>query len=100
MSTIVLVHGAFAESASWNGVITRLHEHDLNVIAAANPLRDLPGDADVVAGVISSSTARSSWSAIPTVVRSSLTPSVATTGSRRWCTWPGSRLRRARASPS
>lgn len=52
--TIVLVHGAFAESASWNGVVTRLREHDLSVIAAANPLRSLSGDADVVAGLISS----------------------------------------------
>ncbi|RVX37871.1 pimeloyl-ACP methyl ester carboxylesterase [Nonomuraea polychroma] len=52
--TIVLVHGAFAESASWNGVITRLREHDLSVIAAANPLRSLSGDADVVAGLVSS----------------------------------------------
>ncbi|MFI7705705.1 alpha/beta fold hydrolase [Nonomuraea sp. NPDC049480] len=52
--TVVLVHGAFAESASWNGVITRLREHDLSVIAAANPLRSLSGDADVVAGLVSS----------------------------------------------
>lgn len=50
--TIVLVHGAFAESASWNGVISRLREHDLTVIAAANPLRDLAGDAETVAGLI------------------------------------------------
>jgi pimeloyl-ACP methyl ester carboxylesterase len=50
--TVVLVHGAFAESASWNGVISRLHEHDLTVIAAANPLRDLAGDAATVAGLI------------------------------------------------
>jgi pimeloyl-ACP methyl ester carboxylesterase len=50
--TVVLVHGAFAESASWNGVISRLHQHDLTVIAAANPLRDLAGDAATVAGLI------------------------------------------------
>ena len=25
--TVVLVHGAFAESASWNGVIERLYTH-------------------------------------------------------------------------
>ncbi|MGJ6963794.1 alpha/beta fold hydrolase [Streptosporangium sp. G11] len=51
--TIVLVHGAFAESASWNGVIAGLREHDLSVIAAANPLRSLSGDADVVSGLVS-----------------------------------------------
>ena len=53
--TVVLVHGAFAESASWNGVIERLHAHPVEVIAAANPLRSLSGDAaylrDVLAGV-------------------------------------------------
>ena len=32
--TIVLVHGAFAESASWNGVIAELHRRGhANVIA-------------------------------------------------------------------
>ncbi len=52
--TIVLVHGAFAESASWNGVITRLLEHDFHVVAAANPLRSLAGDAASVRDVIAS----------------------------------------------
>ena len=64
--TIALVHGAFAESASWNPVIERLHRHravtvaghsreDYRVVAIANPLRDLPGDArfvrDAIAGL-------------------------------------------------
>ncbi|MEU0503154.1 alpha/beta hydrolase [Nocardia sp. NPDC005998] len=53
-ATVVLVHGAFAESASWNGVISRLRDHDLTVIAAANPLRSVEGDTDVVRGVVSS----------------------------------------------
>jgi len=39
--TVVLVHGAFAESASWNGVIERLHERSLDVVTVANPLRSL-----------------------------------------------------------
>ena len=52
--TIVLVHGAFAESASWNGVIARLQEHDLHVVAAANPLRGLASDAAYVRDVIAS----------------------------------------------
>jgi alpha-beta hydrolase superfamily lysophospholipase len=43
--TIVLVHGAFAESASWNPVIDRLQAHGLDVVAAANPLRSVDGDA-------------------------------------------------------
>jgi pimeloyl-ACP methyl ester carboxylesterase len=53
--TIILVHGAFAESASWNGVIQRLQAKSLQVIAAANPLRSVSGDAaylrDVIAAV-------------------------------------------------
>jgi pimeloyl-ACP methyl ester carboxylesterase len=53
--TIVLVHGAFAESASWNGVIERLRAESLDVVAVANPLRGLAEDAtyvrDVIAGI-------------------------------------------------
>jgi pimeloyl-ACP methyl ester carboxylesterase len=52
--TIVLVHGAFAESASWDGVIEQLLEADQPVIAAANPLRDLAGDAASVADLVRS----------------------------------------------
>jgi pimeloyl-ACP methyl ester carboxylesterase len=52
---IALVHGAFAESASWNRVIRRLNSHGLRAVAVANPLRDLAGDAayvhDAVAGI-------------------------------------------------
>jgi pimeloyl-ACP methyl ester carboxylesterase len=50
--TIVLVHGAFAESASWNGVISRLRSAGHRVIAAANPLRSLSGDAAAVSGLL------------------------------------------------
>ena len=45
--TIVLVHGAFAESASWDRVIDQLHDAGHDVIAAANPLRGLASDAAV-----------------------------------------------------
>jgi pimeloyl-ACP methyl ester carboxylesterase len=51
---IVLVHGAFAESASWNRVIRRLHDRGLRAVAVANPLRDLAGDAAYVRDVIGS----------------------------------------------
>ncbi|MBM7502785.1 alpha/beta fold hydrolase [Agromyces aurantiacus] len=37
--TVVLVHGAFAESSSWNGVIASLLRDGYPVIAIANPLR-------------------------------------------------------------
>ena len=53
--TVVLLHGAFAESASWNGVVERLQAEGLTVVAVANPLRSLAGDAayvrDVIAGI-------------------------------------------------
>jgi pimeloyl-ACP methyl ester carboxylesterase len=52
--TVVLVHGAFAESASWNGVIRRLQERGVTAVAAANPLRSLAGDAAYVRDVIAS----------------------------------------------
>jgi len=52
---VVLVHGAFAESASWNGVVGRLRERSIETVAVANPLRSLDGDAqyvrDVIAGI-------------------------------------------------
>ena len=50
--TVVLVHGAFAESSSWNGVIERLHSEGLPVVAVANPLRGLAQDAEYLRSVI------------------------------------------------
>ncbi|GAB3843579.1 hypothetical protein GCM10029963_18750 [Micromonospora andamanensis] len=82
--TIILVHGAFAESASWNGVIERLGGYD--VVAAANPLRSLPGDAAYVADVMRGSAGRSSWSAIRTVAWSSRRRRATTRRCGRWCT--------------
>ena len=52
--TIVLVHGAFAESASWDGVIDALLDAEFPVIAAANPLRGLAADAAAVADLVGS----------------------------------------------
>lgn len=43
--TVVLLYGAFAESASWSGVIEQLQNQSIDVVAVANPLRTLPGDA-------------------------------------------------------
>jgi pimeloyl-ACP methyl ester carboxylesterase len=53
-TTIVLVHGAFAESASWDGVITDLFAHGYHVVAAAIPMRGLASDAAVVSGLVNS----------------------------------------------
>lgn len=52
--TIVLVHGAFAGSSSWNGVIADLIKDGYRVLAAANPLRSVKGDAAYVADVVAS----------------------------------------------
>jgi pimeloyl-ACP methyl ester carboxylesterase len=54
LPTVVLVHGAFAESASWNGVIADLQRRGYTVIAVANPLRGLQHDADYLRGVLES----------------------------------------------
>ncbi len=50
--TVVLVHGAFAESSSWNGVIDRLLAAGHTVIAAANPLRGVEFDSAYVASLV------------------------------------------------
>ncbi|MEV7326144.1 alpha/beta hydrolase [Streptomyces sp. NPDC093970] len=52
--TIVLVHGAFADSSSWNGVIEHLRQAGYPVLAPANPLRGLASDAAYVASVVES----------------------------------------------
>lgn len=50
--TVVLVHGAFAESSSWDPVISRLVPMGYHVIAVANPLRGLKVDAAYLADVL------------------------------------------------
>ncbi|MEU6580184.1 alpha/beta hydrolase [Nocardia sp. NPDC046763] len=52
--TVVLVHGAFADSSSWNGVIEALAAEGISVLAAANPLRGLTSDAAYIASVVDS----------------------------------------------
>ncbi|MET7987499.1 MULTISPECIES: alpha/beta hydrolase [unclassified Streptomyces] len=50
--TVVLVHGAFADASSWSGVTRRLQRQGYTVVAAANPLRDLAGDASYISSVL------------------------------------------------
>ncbi|MFG2381847.1 alpha/beta fold hydrolase [Streptomyces avermitilis] len=52
--TIVLVHGAFADASSWNGVVERLERRGYTVIAPANPLRGLDSDSTYIASVLDS----------------------------------------------
>jgi pimeloyl-ACP methyl ester carboxylesterase len=51
-ATVVLVHGAFADASSWNGVITRLQDEGVPVTAPANPLRGIAADAAYLASVL------------------------------------------------
>ena len=50
--TIVLVHGAFADASSWNGVIERLQQQGYTVIAPANPLRGVIADSAYTASLL------------------------------------------------
>jgi pimeloyl-ACP methyl ester carboxylesterase len=52
--TIVLVHGAWADSGSWNRVISILHRHGYIVYAVPNPLRSLSYDSATVADFLHS----------------------------------------------
>ena len=90
-----MVHGAFADGSSWSGVIKILEKNGYPVVAAANPMRSVKGDADYVASILSSikspvvlvghsyggsviSEAASAISASESLPRSAISPSRAT----------------------
>ncbi|WP_084370319.1 alpha/beta hydrolase [Microbispora sp. ATCC PTA-5024] len=50
--TVVLVHGAWADTSSWNGEVDALRRAGYDARAVGNPLRDLNGDAATVAGFL------------------------------------------------
>lgn len=50
--TIVIVHGAFADASSWNGVIERLLQQDYDVVAPPNPLRGVHSDSAYIASFV------------------------------------------------
>lgn len=52
--TIVLVHGAFAASDSWDGVTPILQDEGYQVISVANPLRSVSGDAAYTRSLVDS----------------------------------------------
>ncbi|MBW8798108.1 MAG: alpha/beta hydrolase [Streptomyces sp.] len=54
--TIVLVHGAFADASSWNGVVQRLQQNGYTVDAPANPLRGVAQDSAYLASFLKSVT--------------------------------------------
>lgn len=47
--TVVLVHGAFADSSGWNDVVERLQAEGVQVTAASNPLRGISIDSAYIA---------------------------------------------------
>jgi pimeloyl-ACP methyl ester carboxylesterase len=50
--SIVLVHGAWADGSSWNGVTARLQEEGFTVYVPPNPLRGLSSDSAYIASVL------------------------------------------------
>jgi pimeloyl-ACP methyl ester carboxylesterase len=52
--TVVLVHGAWADATGFDAVIRKLQAEGYRTIGFANPLRDLQGDANYLAEVLSS----------------------------------------------
>ncbi len=51
--TVVLVHGAWADSSSWSSVMTELRHDGYPVRAIANPLQGLTGDSAYVSSYLS-----------------------------------------------
>ncbi len=51
-ATVVLVHGAFADASSWNGVVELLQREGHTVVAPGLPMRGLASDAAYVASVV------------------------------------------------
>jgi pimeloyl-ACP methyl ester carboxylesterase len=49
--TVVLIHGAFADASSWNGVIDRLLAKGVKVTAPPNPLRGISIDSAYAASI-------------------------------------------------
>lgn len=52
--TVVLVHGAFADASSWNGVARILQKDGYPVVAVANPLRGVASDGAYVSDLLTS----------------------------------------------
>jgi pimeloyl-ACP methyl ester carboxylesterase len=52
--TVILVHGAFADAASWQAVIEILQSKEIRVVAMANPLRGPAWDSAQLSDLVSS----------------------------------------------
>jgi len=95
--TIVLVHGSWADSSSWNSGVTALERLGYAVIALANPLRDLASDAAYAHSILRTIKSQivlvghsyggaviaNAAVGVPNVKRSSTSPRSRRTGARR-----------------
>jgi pimeloyl-ACP methyl ester carboxylesterase len=52
--TVVLVHGAWADTSSWDGEVSALQKQGYDVRAIANPLENLTTDAEAVSSFLKS----------------------------------------------
>ncbi|MFD3492279.1 alpha/beta fold hydrolase [Streptomyces sp. NPDC058690] len=52
--TVVLVHGGYADSSCWNGVVRELQSKGYTTIAGSNPLRGIPTDAPYIGSLLDS----------------------------------------------
>lgn len=57
-TTIVLVHGAFADGSSWDKVIPILHANGYKVVAVQNPLSSLADDVTATRRVVDAQTGK------------------------------------------
>lgn len=57
-TTIVLIHGAWADGTGWEGVIPLLQKEGYKVIAVQNPLASLPNDVETTKRAIDGETAK------------------------------------------
>ena len=53
-ATVIMVHGAFAESNSWDAVTKKLIEDGFAVVGVANPLRGVSSDAQYLSAIVAS----------------------------------------------
>src|SRR5471032_504248 len=57
-TTVVLVHGAFADGSGWSKVILSLQAQGVKVVAVQNPLTSLTDDAAAVQRVVDAQTGK------------------------------------------
>ncbi|MBM4684085.1 alpha/beta fold hydrolase [Rhodococcus hoagii] len=89
MPTIVLVHGAFADTTSWDPVAAELRGRGHDVVVSSNPLRGPGYDSAAIEKALADIPVRCCWSGTRTAVSSSPTPTPPTWSA--WSTLPPSR---------